>query len=240
MAATYKVLSALLCYPDMGLKSAVDELVCALEREELLPAENRQAISELIADLASADLIDIQARYVDLFDRTRSLSLHLFEHVHGESRDRGQAMVSLRERYRQAGLDIAANELPDYLPLFLEFLSLCPAEDTRAMLAETAHILAALAERLKSRRSAYAAVFDALVALSKIRPDAEVLAQLPETKLEDPDDLVALDRAWEETEIRFGPEDANTGSCPRVSDMLLRMDPPKPCEERTAIRELES
>jgi nitrate reductase molybdenum cofactor assembly chaperone NarJ/NarW len=226
MIATYKVLSALLSYPTAELQDAARELVRALGSEQMLPARHRAAIVALIEEIAAADLLEAQSRYVDLFDRTRSLSLHLFEHVHGESRDRGQAMVSLLERYRQAGLDVAAHELPDYVPLFLEFLSTLDRAEARASLAEPVHILAALGERLRRRGSAYAAVLEALAVLSEITPSKDALADLRKEKIEDPGDLTALDKAWEEAEVRFGPGDAATDGCPRVNDILARMDIP--------------
>ncbi len=226
MIATYRVLSAALSYPSETLQSAAGEMADALKADRLLPPAHIAAVSALIGDIAKTDLLDAQSQYVELFDRTKSLSLHLFEHVHGESRDRGQAMVSLLARYQEAGLDVVGAELPDFIPLFLEFLSILPANDARAMLAEPAHILAALAERLRARKSHYATLFEALVALSQVKPDAETLALLREEKIEDPSDLVALDAAWEETEVRFGPGDAATDNCPRVSDMLKKMDAP--------------
>ncbi len=226
MIATYKVLSAALSYPTEALQGAADELIATLNAESHLPAMPRAAVGELIRNIADADLLDAQCRYVDLFDRTRSLSLHLFEHVHGESRDRGQAMVSLLERYRQAGLDVAGSELPDFIPLFLEFLSTQSVSEAHATLAEAAHILAALGERLRKRASNYAAVFESLVALSRIEPNAEAMRLLREEKVEDPSDLAALDRAWEESEVRFGPGDAATDGCPRVGDILRKMDVP--------------
>jgi nitrate reductase delta subunit len=226
MNTTYRVLSAVLSYPTAEFQAAAAELVSALKADRLLPAKNCAAVGSLIEDIAAMDLLEAQSRYVDLFDRTRSLSLHLFEHVHGESRDRGQAMVSLLERYQQAGLDISGRELPDYIPLFLEFLSTENADAARTNLAEPAHILATLGERLRKRSSEYAVVLEALVVLSKIVPDRRVLDELGKEKIEDPNDLVALDRAWEETEVRFGPGDAVTDGCPRVSDILSRMDTP--------------
>ena len=226
MNATYKVLSVLLSYPTAEMQAASRELAAALDAQALLPARNRAALKRLIEDLASSDLLEAQSRYVDLFDRTRSLSLHLFEHVHGESRDRGQAMVSLLERYQNAGLDVAAQELPDYVPLFLEFLSMLDAAEARAYLAEPAHILAALGERLRRRDSAYADVLEALVVLSEIAPSKDLLAQLRKEKIEDPGDLAGLDKAWEEAEVRFGPGDAAADGCPRVSEILARMDNP--------------
>lgn len=226
MIATYRVLSAALSYPTKALQDAGGELIAALNMEQLLPDAHRATVGALLRDLSNADLFDAQSRYVDLFDRTRSLSLHLFEHVHGESRDRGQAMVSLLERYRQAGFDVAANELPDFIPLFVEFLATQPTREARAMLAEPAHILAALGVRLRKRGSDYAAIMEALVALSEVVPSAEILSQLRERKMEDPSDFVALDEAWEETEVRFGPDDTTADGCPRVSDILRRMDSP--------------
>lgn len=234
MSMTYKVLSAVLSYPTAELQDAARDLIRVLNVEQLLPAKHRAAIGALIEDLAEADLLEAQSAYVDLFDRTRSLSLHLFEHVHGESRDRGQAMVSLLERYHQAGLDVAAAELPDYIPLFLEFLSTLEDAEARTHLAEPAHILAALAERLCRRGSDYAAVLEGLIALSKIVPSPDILAELRLEKIEDPADLAALDKAWEETEVRFGPGDAAADGCPRATDMLQRMDihPEKSKSER--------
>ncbi|MDE2135715.1 MAG: nitrate reductase molybdenum cofactor assembly chaperone [Alphaproteobacteria bacterium] len=228
MEPTYKILSALLSYPTHELQCAIGEMSAMLASDARLSPAQREALNRLGAEISQGELIDVQSRYVDLFDRTRSLSLHLFEHVHGESRDRGQAMVSLLERYRQSGFDIAAKQLPDYLPLFLEFLSLRSPEEAQTLLAEPMHILAALGERLRRRGCPYAAVFDALIALSQALPARDALAALQETDIEDPNDLAAIDRAWEEAEVRFGPEGAKSEDCPRATDLLQRMDMPQP------------
>ena len=168
--------------------------------EGLVPAPHRAAIDGLLTELAGRDIYELQERYFALFDRSRTLSLHLFEHVHGESRDRGQAMADLIALYRGHGFEPTASELPDFLPLFLEFLSLLPGHEAQALLAEPAGILQALAERLVTRKSAYAAVFAALATLA----NAPAI-DLPDTSAEDPDDLVALDAAWEEAAVHFGP-----------------------------------
>src|SRR5262245_18455474 len=157
---TFKVLSALLTYPDEALIRAAAEFGDVLEAERLVPAPQRCALDRLIDEIAASDVYELQERYGLLFDRSKTLALYLFEHVHGENRDRGQAMVDLRVMYEKTCLVIQANELPDYLPLFLEFLSLRPVEEARALLGDTAHILAALAERLGRRQSPYKAVFD--------------------------------------------------------------------------------
>lgn len=230
MIATYKILSALLSYPTVELQRAEQELIRTLNSERLLRAGSGTAIVALVREIAGADLLEAQSRYVDLFDRTRALSLHLFEHVHGESRDRGQAMVSLLERYQHAGLDVATKELPDYIPLFLEFLSTQEEIEARDNLAECAHIVAALGERLRQRGSGYAAVFEALTELSRVAPNGEALTELRKEKIEEPHDFAALDRIWEEAEVRFGPADAGADGCPRAHDILQRMNVAPPAQ----------
>ena len=205
MSRTFKGLSALLTYPTTELQQAAGEIAAVFDAERLLPAPIRRQLQTLLDELATGDLYDLQERYVLLFDRTRSLSLHLFEHVHGESRDRGQAMIDLKAQYEQAGLFISAAELPDFLPLFLEYLSVLAASQACETLGQPAHIFAALAERLRKRQSSYEAVFRALVALASAKPkDDEVSALLQQP---DPDatDLRALDAAWEDVPVSFGP-----------------------------------
>ena len=212
---TFKVLSALLTYPSEELVAAAPLFGRVLDEEQLVPPAMRQNLDALIDELAAGDLYDLQERYGLLFDRSRSLALHLFEHVHGESRDRGQAMVDLRSVYENAGFFIAANDLPDFIPLFLEFLSTQPVEAARDFLAQPAHILAALAERLERRTSAYKAVFDALVAIAETTPEREAVAGLLKGPDPDPMDFAALDAAWEEEEVRFGPAAQSQSSCGR-------------------------
>ncbi|MGX5734786.1 nitrate reductase molybdenum cofactor assembly chaperone [Bosea thiooxidans] len=199
---TLKAFSALLNYPSTDLGAAVPEIRSLLAEEGLV---DPRPLAPLLRLLEEEDVYDLQERYVTLFDRTRSLSLHLFEHVHGEGRDRGQAMVDLKSIYEAAGFVIDGSELPDFVPLFLEYCSLLPADEARAMLADPAHILTVLGERLRKRESAYAAVFEAVVGLAATKPAPEVFeAIVPETD-QDPNDLAALDAAWEEEEVRFGP-----------------------------------
>jgi nitrate reductase delta subunit len=205
MNRTLKALSALLTYPTEELRDAAAEIGLVLAQDRHLPANVWTQLSKLTTEIATGDLYDLQERYVLLFDRTRSLSLHLFEHVHGESRDRGQAMIDLKAQYERAGLTPDATELPDFLPMFLEYLATRPLKEACETLVQPAHILAALGERLRKRKSAYEAVFRALVALSNAKPkDEEVSALL---QLPDPDatDLAALDAAWEDEPVNFGP-----------------------------------
>jgi nitrate reductase delta subunit len=210
---TFKVLSALLSYPTQGLIDAAPEFPAILDAEQVVPAACRGPLDLLIEEIAVGESYDLQERYGLLFDRSKTLALHLFEHVHGESRDRGQAMVDLKTVYEKAGLFIADNELPDYLPLFLEFLSTRSLADARELLGQTTHILAALAERLERRKSGYKAVFDALVAISATAPSRQVVDEMLKSADPDPMDLEALDVAWEEEEVRFGPGSQGQGAC---------------------------
>lgn len=230
MTKTFKVLSALLSYPTAELQAAAPEFAAVLASEGLLPDPARQALTPLITQIAEGDLFDLQERYVLLFDRTRSLSLHLFEHIHGESRDRGQAMVDLAELYAQNGLAISARELPDYLPLFLEFLSTQPEDEARELLGQPLHIISALATRLIRRESVYAAALRALESIARGKPEAAALQELLEAAEDDPNDLAALDAIWEEEAVTFGPGAPDDDNCPQVSEMLARMgaDPTGP------------
>ncbi len=222
MIRTFKILSALLSYPTLEIQEAAGDFLGVLKSEALLKDPEIKALTPLIGEISTRDIYDLQERYVLLFDRTRSLSLHLFEHVHGESRDRGQAMVDLGALYSKHGLDISTEELPDYLPLFLEFLSVLSRQEALDYLTQPAHVLATLAERLERRRSSYQAVFNALTALTGVKEVPEELAAEPE---DDPNDLAALDAAWEAEQVTFGPGAAlaDQKGCPQAREMLNRM-----------------
>jgi nitrate reductase delta subunit len=235
MIKALKAFSALLSYPTAELQQACGEIIEAIEAETAIPSSMRSRLHKLLTELASDDIYDLQERYTLLFDRTRSLSLHLFEHVHGESRDRGQAMIDLKAQYEKAGLFMGAAELPDFVPLFLEFLSTLPAQEASDMLGQPAHILAAMAERLRKRGSSYEAVFRALVALAAAKPkETEVSALLA---LPDPDanDFAALDAAWEDEQVTFGPgasDGCKDGLIARIRGGL-RPAPDMPATSRT-------
>ena len=232
MDRTLKALSLLLSYPSTELQEAMPEIAAVLARDARIDASHRAALQTLTKNLGQGDIYALQEGYVMLFDRSRSLSLNLFEHVHGESRDRGGAMVSLIETYREAGVEPATSELPDHLPVLLEFLSMRPFAEAQDILADAAHILDALGTRLERRESGYANVFKALSQLSGTQPDAEALTEMLAQPDDDPTDLEALDAVWEETEVTFGP-DPNAG-CPQVRDMLAGMDAPTTPLNRSA------
>jgi len=210
---TFKVLGLLMSYPRPEWLAHLDEFKALLLEENFLPKKHLKAVLAYIDDLKAVDVFSAQEDYVSTFDRGRSHCLHLFEHIHGESRDRGQAMVNLSDAYEEKGLFIDQAELPDYIPLFLEFLSLCPDDEAIALLGEPIDIMATIGTRLRKRGSSFAVLFDALVALSRVKPSKEkieeVMAQAPED-----DSLEALDKEWEEAAAFAGqPDQAGCGSC---------------------------
>lgn len=221
---TLKALSLILSYPSKELQEAMPEIGGVLASDTRLTAAARRALRPIVSELAERDIYALEEAYVSLFDRSKSISLNLFEHVHGESRDRGGAMVSLVETYREAGFDPISSELPDHLPVLLEYLAMQPTHEAKEVLADAAHIFEAISTRLGRRESSYAAIFAALLQLSCQKVDKSIVAALLEQPEDDPEDLEALDRIWEESEVLFGP-DPNAG-CPQVRDMLTNMDTP--------------
>lgn len=202
----YSVLGALLDYPDEPLLAALPEARELLHGERALTRDAHEGLDRFIDYCEARELITLQENYVALFDRGRATSLYLFEHVHGESRDRGQAMVDLLRMYEQHGLYLAAGELPDYLPVFLEYLSRLPDAEGRALLAETAEILQSITTQLAKRGSAYTFVVGALLPLAGIGGADKPSAISDDDALSPPSpaDYHALDAAWVDQPVSFG------------------------------------
>ncbi|MCZ4323108.1 respiratory nitrate reductase chaperone NarJ [Pseudomonas peli] len=199
-----KVISLLLDYPTELLLDGRDELVAAISASRETSPQQRASLHELLALLCDNDLMDAQEHYGALFGRGRSLSLLMFEHVHGESRDRGQAMVDLMAQYEEAGFAIGVKELPDYIPLYLEYLSTREDLEAREGLADVAHLLALLATRLEERESAYAGCFRALLQIAGVEPQSAMAEVREQVAAEVRDDsLEALDKIWEEEAVDF-------------------------------------
>ncbi|HET6607131.1 MAG TPA: nitrate reductase molybdenum cofactor assembly chaperone [Rhodopila sp.] len=188
----FKALSALLSYPSRDLREALPEIADVIRAATLLASREQRGLLDLIDELSRGDLLEVEERYVDLFDRGRALSLHLFEHLHGDSRDRGEAMVDLKRIYEQAGFELSARELPDYLPVLLEYLSCRDLREARAMLADCAHILKTIGRSLIARRSRYAAVPQALLVIAGESPIDS--AKVPPVR----EKIESLDRDWAE------------------------------------------
>ena len=190
---TIRVLAALLRYPDAELRAALPQLQETIEREQALSPSRQMEIITLINQLISRDALDAESDYVQLFDHSRAASLHLFEHVHGDSRERGPALIGLAQTYEKAGLYLAPGELPDYLPAVLEFASTQPPQAARAFLSEIAHILCAIFSALQQRDSAYASVIGALLELAG--ETAQAVKLTPEE---------TLDESWAEPPVFDG------------------------------------
>lgn len=202
---TLKVISALMCYPNEDLVEYGDSMAEIVQQEAVLPEQHQIKIFQIIDTICNDDLLDRQSEYVETFDRGRAVSLLLFEHVHGESRDRGQAMVDLMKVYADNGFEITANELPDYIPMFLEYLSQRPDAEILESLGNVEHILARIAARLEARDSLYRSLFFAL--LSLVEENVDLAKLRAEVSAEKRDDTAEeMDKIWEEEAVRFGSQ----------------------------------
>lgn len=206
MKTTLKAFAALLGYPSQELKEHVGDVAEALRSEGALTRPALRRLEPLLDRIETEDLLDLQSNYSELFDRSRSLSMHLFEHVHGDSRERGQAMIDLGHQYIDSGFYLDASELPDFIPVFLEYASALSPAEARETLGQPAHVFAALAERLDKRGSDYAAIFHGIVALAGAQPDAAAIAGVDEnTPTVDPE----VEDDWEETPVSFSAHAAH-------------------------------
>lgn len=203
-ATTLRAMASLLAYPDDELRAALPEIVDAVRGSQAINQRHKDDLVALAKEIAGSDELDAEGRYVDLFDRGRRTSLNLFEHVHGDGRQRGPAMLELRQRYLDAGMEPIADELPDHLPLLLEYLSCRDLSETRDTIGEIAHILRQLGNTLLQKDSRYAAVMAALLAIGGEKGlDAHAPVPPPED----------LDRAWEERPA-FAPPEPNPAVVP--------------------------
>jgi len=200
---SFKALGALLDYPTADLQAALDEIEQALAEERAIPEADLDGVRALIDRLRRGDIMDLQEYWIGLFDRSKRLALHLYEHSYGESRDRGQAIVNLALTYRMNGFELAASEMPDYLPLFLEFLGVIPEVHARRYLTDALEIIEALRIRLEERDSTYAALLGALVTLASREDDHAVVDEILAGEPHDPADLDELDKEWAEEPVDF-------------------------------------
>lgn len=200
---SFKALGALIDYPTLELQAAADEIEQALAEERALPAAELESVGAFISRVRASDVMDLQEYWIGLFDRSKRLALHLYEHSYGESRDRGQAMVNLAMTYRMNGFELNAAEMPDYLPLFLEFLSVIPEVHARRYLTDAIEIIEALRIRLEERDSAYASLLRALVSLASREADAGQVNAILAEEPHDPASLEELDREWAEEPVDF-------------------------------------
>jgi len=217
MTQTFKALSVLLEYPVQEFMNNMADVKAAIEQEALVPAKVRGSLFSFMDELAKKPILESQEEYVALFDRSRLHSLYLFEHIHGESRDRGQAMIDLIDQYRLHGFEITSRELPDYLPLFLEFLNTLSVDVAQSYLGEVVHIIAAIEAKLKDRKQPYHVVFKALESLTSAKVDEKFVEQAVTEARSTDTSLEALDREWEETPAFDGTGESDCGTCPQAT-----------------------
>lgn len=215
MIKTYKILSLLLSYPNKELQNFLPEAEKELKDESLLTPDIIDEVVNFCNTFYQKDLISWQEEYVQLFDYSRSVSLHIFEHIQGDSRDRGQAMVNLMEFYKKSGMHLGSKELPDYIPAFLEFLSILSRKDAANLLGETVNIMDKIFEALNNSQNSYSSIFKAIIALSAKAPDKENTRKL--MKEEKPLDL---DAEYEEEPVTFGGEVPSCSSCSSANKPL--------------------
>ncbi|WP_395344473.1 nitrate reductase molybdenum cofactor assembly chaperone [Ningiella sp. W23] len=206
------LLSRLIDYPSEALYEHGQDVLDYIHASDDLSEQDKNALVSFVSERFANSLLDWQSEYDGLFERGRFLSLLIYEHIHGESRYRGQAMVDLMKQYKAAGLDIGVRELPDYIPLFLEFVSTQGNENAKGWLQDIAHVLALLTVRLEKRDCNYSAIFQTLVNLSEADIDLDALREQVKDEKRD-DTKKALDKVWEEEAVTFGG-DAINGGCP--------------------------
>lgn len=199
MIKTYKILSLLLSYPSEELQKFLPQVDKELRDEALLQENRTVEIAKFCKRSAELDLTDWQGEYVQLFDYSRSVSLHIFEHIKGDSRDRGQAMVNLMGFYKEKGMNLTAKELPDYIPAFLEFLSTLTITKSAELLGETVNIMDKINVALSKSNNPYSSIFKAIISLSAKEPDKTITREM--IKNEKPLDL---DAEYEEEPVTFG------------------------------------
>jgi len=204
MIKSYKILSLLLSYPNAELQEFLPQAITELQNESLLHPDKLKEIAQFVSHFGKTELIDWQAEYVQLFDYSRSASLHIFEHIKGDAKDRGQAMVDLLEFYNDKGWNLSANELPDYLPALLEFLSLGEIPDAAEILTEPVHVINRIYLVLKEKENPYKHLLSAVISLSAKQPDGKATALLIQNEIS-----TDTDAEYEEKPIDF----SGNGSC---------------------------
>jgi len=227
---TFKLLGLLLTYPEGTVYSESNELLQTLRSEALLPEKFIKKVETFLTTQKAQNLMTVQEDYVETFDRGRAHCLHLFEHIHGESRDRGQAMIDLSETYAAKDLYIDNNELPDYLPLFMEYLSRCEFQDATKLLGEAIDVISTIGAKLKKHKSPYADIFTSIEILSAVKADAEKIKTALREAHKDPETLEELDKQWKEAEAFTGDPltdvaaDSNTcNAFPNTMETLNKM-----------------
>jgi nitrate reductase delta subunit len=157
----WRVAALLLDYPGGQTLAMADQLIAAARE---LPASVGAPLLDLLTEYCDADPLQLAARYVETFDMHRRASLHLTYYAYGDTRKRGMALLRFKHTYRQAGIRLGDSELPDYLPLVLEFAATVDPGQGKRLLAENVPVLELLRLSLLDSASTYAAVVAAVLA----------------------------------------------------------------------------
>jgi len=152
----YTILSRLLDYPDSDLKGNLDVIDEVLEKDSHITEQEHTAITAFIEQMRQKSLMELQQDYVQIFDMVPEHSLHLTHHLFGDDRGRGPALVDLSEHYKGMGLGMKVGEIPDYLPLILEYVSTLDEIAARIFLADAGKVLTVIAANLEKSGSHYA------------------------------------------------------------------------------------
>ena len=168
----YLLMARLLDYPDGELSAHLDELTCYVREQSTLATEERHALLPLLDWMQSQSTVDLQAAYVQTFDMQAEHSLHLTHHLFGDDRGRGPALIDLGEHYKANGLEPDAHELPDYLPLILEYVSTLDDFQARVFLADALKVITVLAANLEQAQSPYAALLRIIERRGQLAPKA--------------------------------------------------------------------
>ncbi|HEY0634261.1 MAG TPA: nitrate reductase molybdenum cofactor assembly chaperone [Gammaproteobacteria bacterium] len=152
----YTLLSRLLDYPEPDLKGHVEFMRKLIAHEPSLNTAERGVISAFLDYLEATPQITLEEGYVQTFDMIPEHSLHLTHHLFGDDRGRGPALVDLGEHYKGMGLEVKAGELPDYLPLILEYVSTLDEMEARVFLADAHKVVTVIAANLEQAGSPYA------------------------------------------------------------------------------------
>lgn len=199
---TYKIFSTLLLYPNDELKTSIDYVINILEEEKLISSYDLDKLSLFVSYIKENDLLFLQESYVSVFDRQKYFSLYLFEHIHGDSRERGMAMVDLGNLYKRSCFEMPiGGELPDYIPVFLEYLSLMSKDKAALLLGEIVNIVAVLSRRLVAIDSLYYVIFSILESLSSTKPDKKFIGKILSDNISLNDKNLEIDKNWEDPKI---------------------------------------
>lgn len=199
---TYKIFSTLLLYPNDEFKTSIDCVIDILKEEKLISSYELDKLNLFVSYIKENDLLFLQESYVSIFDRQKHFSLYLFEHIHGDSRERGMAMVDLGNLYKRSCFEMPlGGELPDYIPVFLEYLSLMSKDKAALLLGEIVNIIAVLSRRLEAIDSLYFVIFSILESLSSTKPDKKFIGKILSDDISLNNKNLEIDKNWEEPKI---------------------------------------